>query len=103
MANANKVPSDLGGGTNGHLGLVLSVTYYILISNIPYVKTQHPGNMPAVDPTNLPGTVIAREEFKDNTKLFQEENGVEEALHINWIKIFRHSISNTIEISTHRK
>ena len=80
MANANKVPSDLEGGTNGHLGLVLSATDYALISNIPYVRTPYSGPMPAVDPANLPGIVIAREEFKDNTKLFREANGVEDAL-----------------------
>ena len=70
MANANKVPTDLGGGTNGHLGLVLSTAEYSLISQIPYDKAQHPGPLPPINNNDLPATVVAREEYKDNLCLF---------------------------------
>lgn len=36
-ANASKVPSELGGGLFGHLGLLLSAIAYTRISAIPYV------------------------------------------------------------------
>ena len=36
-ANAGKVQCELGGGANGHLGLVLSDPEYALVSPTPYV------------------------------------------------------------------
>ena len=35
-SNACSVASDLGGGTHGHLGLVLTAAEYAAISQIPY-------------------------------------------------------------------
>ncbi len=43
MINAQTVHSDLGGGTHGHLGLVLSPQQYALIRNAAYTHPQHPG------------------------------------------------------------
>ena len=71
MANTNKVPNDFGGGINGHLGLVLLATEDIFMSKMPYVKTLHPGPLPPVDNNNLPGTVVARREYKDSLCLFE--------------------------------
>lgn len=42
-ANASQVTSDLGGGANGHLGLVCTPIEYANISVIPYVQPVHPG------------------------------------------------------------
>ena len=42
-ANATKIPSDLGGGNFGHLGLVLSPAEYANVSAVPYVRPVHPG------------------------------------------------------------
>ena len=39
--NAQTVPSTLGGGNNGHLGLVVSNTDYQLISLTPYKRTSY--------------------------------------------------------------
>jgi hypothetical protein len=36
-ANAQSVSSDLGNGTTGHLGQVLTAAEYALVSNVPYV------------------------------------------------------------------
>ena len=36
-ANTASVQSDLGGGANGHLGLVKTLLDYIYVSAIPYV------------------------------------------------------------------
>ena len=41
--NATKIPSELGGGGYGHLGLVLSPTEYANITATPYVRPLHPG------------------------------------------------------------
>ena len=43
-ANAGKVQCELGGGNNGHLGLVLTDVEYALVSPlVPYVRPGHPG------------------------------------------------------------
>ena len=41
-ANASSVPSNLGGGNHGHLGLVLSPAAYALVSNTAFVTPAHP-------------------------------------------------------------
>ena len=42
-ANARSVPSTLGGGQNGLLGLVLDLTEYAIISVVPFVREPYPG------------------------------------------------------------
>ena len=41
-ANASKVPSDLGGGTFGHLGLIMTFLAYQRVSVVPYVRPALP-------------------------------------------------------------
>ena len=36
-SNASCVDSNLGGGANGHLGLILTLLQYTLVSTTPYV------------------------------------------------------------------
>ncbi len=43
-ANAGSVPSTLGGGQNGHLGLLLSATIYATLANTaPWATPGNPG------------------------------------------------------------
>ena len=42
-SNAARVPTNLGGGAHGHLGLILTPAEYALISATPYVRPVHPG------------------------------------------------------------
>ena len=44
-ANARSVHSNLGGGTYGHLGLVISPTTYAILSTTPFVRPTHPGTL----------------------------------------------------------
>ena len=41
--NARSVYSHLGGGTHGHLGLVLTAAHYADISNTVFTRPTHPG------------------------------------------------------------
>ena len=71
-ANAASIHSELGGGTNGHLGLVLSAAEYALVSAVPYVRYVHP-----VSPIILPGTTNheatrLRKDYRDQKKMFKE-------------------------------
>ena len=45
MRNASSVPSDLGGGANGHLGLLLEAQEYQSVNATAYVRPVHPGNL----------------------------------------------------------
>ena len=52
-ANASRVTSDLGGGTHGHLGLVLTPAEDQLVSVDVYTRPLHPGVLTiAADSTN---------------------------------------------------
>ena len=45
-ANAASVPSDLGGGNHGHLGIVLTPQEYTQVSEAhPYIRPIHPGSL----------------------------------------------------------
>ena len=53
-ANAASVPSDLGGGDHGHLGLVLTAQEYLQVSETqPYVRPVHPGSLNLQEPLNM--------------------------------------------------
>ena len=43
-ANAGTVQTHLGGGANGHLGLVMTDADYADVCNTPYVRPKHPGS-----------------------------------------------------------
>lgn len=55
-ANAGKVQCELGGGNNGHLGLLLTDNEYALVSPTAYVHPIHPGPIPPVDTTQIQNT-----------------------------------------------
>ena len=42
-ANASQVTRKLGGGSHGHLGLILTPEEYALVSPTPYICPVHPG------------------------------------------------------------
>ena len=57
-ANAGKVQCDLGGGNNGHLGLILTPEEYNQISKTPYQCPQHPGPTAPTGTTQYQSTVL---------------------------------------------
>ena len=75
-ANASSVPSNLGGGANGYLGLVLSPATYAMVSNIPFVQPAHPG--PLAIPLGITGPMatVLRKQHIENTRFFWEVSGV---------------------------
>ena len=79
-SNAGKVQCELGGGNNGHLGLVLTDTEYALVSpTVPYVRPGHPGPVAPVGTTQIQNTNM-RAQYNEDLRLFRESNAVEEAL-----------------------
>ena len=79
-ANAASVPSTLGGGTFGHLGLVLTPQQYAMISNAPFNRPNHPG--PCVIPQNSTQAQIQaiKDTHTEQLRIFNEVLGVEAAL-----------------------
>ena len=79
-ANARSVYSNLGGGTHGHLGLVLTTAQYAAISTTDFTRPDHPG------PLAIPSaaTVVQRSTLQDahieDLRVFCEVMGVEQAL-----------------------
>jgi len=103
-ANAGTVPSSLGGGANGHLGLVIDQQQYTLISNIPYNRPQQPP--PFILPPNTTPEIamILRDSHNENTRVYREFLGVENALRQQivesvehrWLRPLRSTVTNSI-------
>ena len=79
-ANARSVYSHLGGGTHGHLGLVLMAAQYADISNTIFTLPAHPAPLAIT----LAATAIQRSILQDahikDLQVFCEVMGVEQAL-----------------------
>ena len=78
--NASTVSSDLGGGANGHLGLVLTDVEYTFVSAIPYVKPVHPGQLVIPPATTNYVATSMKEDHKEAIRVFKEAINVEQAL-----------------------
>ena len=65
-SNAASVPTTLGGGAHGHLGLVVDPQQYSLISNVPYVRPQQPPPFILPPNTTPDMALILRDSHKEN-------------------------------------
>ena len=79
-ANAAKVPSDLGGGLFGHLGLVMTAIAYARVSAVPYVRPLMPAPLVIPPGTAQHAATRMREEWKEEKALFRETVDLETAL-----------------------
>jgi len=79
-ANAQSVPCTLGGGNNGHLGLIIdAITYERIAPGTPYTRATHPGTIAA---TTATAPIIA-ERVRIHTLavgLFHETNLIEQII-----------------------
>ena len=71
-SNAYSVASNLGGGTHGHLGLLLTAAEYATMSRIPYVRPVHPGILTIPPGTAQHEATSLRSEQKELIPLFHE-------------------------------
>lgn len=78
-ANAAKVPTTLGGGKKGHIGLIMKASLYATISATAYDAPTEP-----TMPTNTGGTAAERElairQYKTNKNVFDNHVTVEETI-----------------------
>jgi hypothetical protein len=79
-ANAQSVPCTLGGGNNGHLGLIIDAITYARISPAsPYIRAIHPG--PITTATDTAANIAERVRVHTlAVNLFHETNLVEQII-----------------------
>ena len=105
-SNAACIDSDLGGGANGHLGLILTDVEYALVCPLtPYVRHVMP-NDPIIDgKTKAHEAIRLRDEFKEAKSLYKEMISLEKALlkkisaavPAMYLKQFRNKHSNALD------
>ena len=80
MANASSVACNLGGGANGHLGLVINAAEYATISPTPYIRPTMPG--PLIYPAGMPQYQRSElcEDNKEAIRLFREAEDLKKFL-----------------------
>lgn len=79
-ANSQNVQSNLGGGQYGHLGLVLNVQQYALLSNAPFIRPAHPGVLVIPNGTTNHRSQLLRDQHTEALRVFNEVNNVEKTL-----------------------
>ena len=75
--NSSSVTSDLGGGTNGHLGLIYMAAKYMLVCEVLYVVPVRPGVLDIQVGTTQHEAINRREDQKLNLRLFRESIDVQ--------------------------
>ena len=79
-ANARTVHSNLGGGTFGHLALVISPASYALISPTPFIRPTHPGQLTIPAGSTQHAARTLKDQHDENLRVFHEVEGVDRAL-----------------------
>jgi hypothetical protein len=80
-SNAATLATTLGGGRNGHIGIIMPAELYATLSNVPYHGPPDPGPVPIHD---LPANAATRETDRINhkaaQKLYEHHNNMNDAL-----------------------
>ena len=83
FANAAVIPTTLGGGQHGHLGLIIQPALYETLSETPFMIPADLGNLPTFNP-NLSYTAANRvtiiSEHKEQRRLYDTITNVDLAL-----------------------
>ena len=75
-SNASSVYSNIGGGTHGHLFLVIYPTQFNLLSNSAFIRPLHPVLLTIPNGTTDAMIVVIKEHYNEQLRLFREVNGV---------------------------
>ena len=80
-ANAASVPTTLGGGNHGYLGLILSPATYTTISPTAFIEPVYPRQHPAIPAgTNVANTSAIIRRHTEDTRQWREFKNVSTAL-----------------------
>ena len=79
-ANAQSVPTTLGGGNHGLLGLVINPVEYALVSNTPFTSEPYPGALTFPAGTTALQSKVLEDAYKKRLALYNACIGVEKAI-----------------------
>ena len=105
-SNAKSVPSNLGGGNFGHLGLVIPPNRYNVISIIPFIQPNHPGPLIIPPGTAQHAAATMRDLQAEQMRVFKEVHVVDQALiqqiiqavEPNFLSALRNHTANSINM-----
>ena len=78
-ANASSVESNLGGGNNGYLGLVLDDTKYATLLQTAFAAPNYPDALTIPNGTSQIAALNLRERYKEDKRIYLECKNVEKA------------------------
>lgn len=79
--NAASVPSELGGGGHGHLGIPMSAAAYNAVTGAPFNPPNNPGPLPQIPQGATQHVILATERaHKEELRIFQLARNVDAAL-----------------------
>ena len=104
-ANAQSVPTTLGGGNHGLLGLVITPEEYALVSNVPFTREPHPGPLTFPPGTTALQSKVHEDAHKKRFHLYNACVGVEKALiqqlvkavEEDWLTPLRNQTTNALQ------
>ena len=70
-ANASSVYSNLGGGTHGHIFLVIPPAQSKLLSNATFIRPLHPGPLTIPIGTTGDMSVFIKDQYNEQLRLFR--------------------------------
>lgn len=80
-SNAANIPSQLGGGKHGHLGIIMSPSLYGTISSTPYIAPNDPGPTPNYTGVSaVAARLVIKDVFTADQKNYQMHTTVENTL-----------------------
>ena len=105
-SNAKSVPSNLGGGNFGHLGLVIPPNRYNLISNVPFTCPNHLGPLVIPPGTAQHAAVTMMDQHAAQMHGFKEVNAVDQvliqqiiqAVELDFLSALRDCTTNSINL-----
>jgi hypothetical protein len=75
--NAATLPTAMGGGRNGHIGIIMPAPLYATLSNIPYVAPPDPGPIPIhANNANSATRETDRQNLKAAQKLYENHTNM---------------------------
>ena len=105
QSNAASVNCALGGGANGHLGLVLTVNEYVRVCNDAYIRQVMPAPLVIPNNTAQHESIRLKAEHDERFRLYNEATDVDRALKRQlaqaldqvYVKGFRDSVTNQVQ------
>jgi hypothetical protein len=90
-SNATTLATTLGGGRNGHIGMIMPSELYATLSDIPYHGPPDPGPIPThAVAANAATRETDRKHHKAAQKLFEHHNNINDALKTQIIDAVQH-------------